>query len=242
MSKLRPSPIRPRLVFLLLLTLLFHSAAADGQQTDVRRYDLYVGYTNLNSPALGLDENGFHFQAGVNPQTWYSLGFDYSVSSGDLILTTSELTTADQELINGAIQHYGPAFRLPPNYGLAVPAHSFTQTFAAGPQYEYRHLNKATLFLRPSIGAIRELATPHPNDPFTTLIVSQLAPSGNKLDWTAFYGVGGGADYSLNRHFGVRVQFDYVHDHLFSDLLANGRNTLRASIGPSFHFGKNIAH
>jgi hypothetical protein len=241
MFKLSKSALSPRLAFSLLLPL-FSAAVAHAQQTDVSRYDLYTGYTNLNSPALGLNENGFHLQAGYNPKTWYSLGFDYSVSSGDLILTAPELTTADQQLIGGAIQLYGPAFGLPANYALAVPTHSFTQTFAAGPQYEYRHFRKATLFLRPSIGAIRELATPHPNDPFSTLIVSQLAPSGNKLDWTAFYGAGGGVDYSVSHHFGVRVQFDYVHDHLFDDLLANGRNTLRVSIGPSFHFGKNIAH
>lgn len=241
MSKLHPSPTRPGLFLLLLIALLFHTAAAHGQQTNVRRYVLYTGYTNLNSPAIGLNENGFHLQAGVNPKTWYSLGFDYSVSTGDLILTQPELTPQDQQRIGGAIQIYGPVFGLSPNYVLAVPTHSFTQTFAAGPQYEYRHFSKATLFLRPSIGAIRELATPHPTDPFSTLIVSQLAPSGNKLDWTAFYGVGGGVDYSLNHHVGFRVQFDFVHDHLFSDLLASGRNTFRASVGPSFHFGKDIA-
>ncbi|NYF78626.1 hypothetical protein [Granulicella arctica] len=229
-------------VFLALSTLLILATQPlFAQQSYVGRYDLYAGYTNLDSPALGLNENGFHLQAGVNPKTWYSLGFDYSRSTGDLILTPSELTTLDQEAIAGALQLYGPAFGLSSSYQLAVPAHSLTQTFAAGPQYEFRHFKKTTLFLRPSIGAIRERATPHPTDAFSTLIVSQLAPSGTKLDWVAFYGVGGGIDYTVTQHFGIRAQFDYVHDHLFDDLLANGRNTVRLSIGPSFRFGKNIA-
>jgi hypothetical protein len=31
-----------------------------------------------------------------------------------------------------------------------------------------------------------------------------------------------------------------VHDHLFDDLLQNGRNTVRFAIGPGFQWGKNI--
>jgi len=38
----------------------------------------------------------------------------------------------------------------------------------------------------------------------------------------------------------LRMQADLVHDHLFSDLLQNGRMTVRFSIGPCFNFGKNI--
>ena len=235
-------PLFLALSFLFVLTAqpLFAQSHFSNQQTYVSRYDVYAGYANLNSPVVGLNENGFHFQVGYNPKTWYSMGFDYSNATGDIVLTPSVLTTADQQQIAGAIQLYGPTFGLPPNYQLAVPTHSFTQTFAAGPQYEYRHFKKATIFLRPSLGAIRERATPHPADAFSTLIVSQLAPSGSKMDWVGFYGVGGGVDYNVTKHFGVRAQFDYVHDHLFDDLLKDGRNTLRLSIGPSFHFGRNM--
>jgi hypothetical protein len=31
-----------------------------------------------------------------------------------------------------------------------------------------------------------------------------------------------------------------VHDHLFSDLLTEGRYTVRFSTGPAFNFGPNI--
>jgi hypothetical protein len=82
---------------------------------------------------------------------------------------------------------------------------------------------------------------PHPADAFQTIIVGQLAPAGFKLDWTGFYGVGGGADYSISRHFGIRAQMDAVYNHPFNDILANGRWTFRYSVGPSFHFGRNMA-
>lgn len=60
----------------------------------------------------------------------------------------------------------------------------------------------------------------------------QLAPSGKKTDWTKFYGVGGGVDFNLTKHFALRVQADFVRDHLFDDLLKDSRNTVRFSIGP----------
>lgn len=53
-------------------------------------------------------------------------------------------------------------------------------------------------------------------------------------------GSAGGADVNFSKHFAVRVQADFVHDHLFSDLLKNGRNTVRISVGPAVQFGRNI--
>jgi len=123
-----------------------------------------------------------------------------------------------------------------------VPTHSRTQTFAAGPQFCYRHFSKVTLFVRPSAGVIHEYATPQPADPIAATVAAQLAPSGHKVDTVLFYGFGGGVDFSLSRHLGLRVQADFVHDHLFSNLLENGRNTVRVSIGPCFNFGGNVAH
>jgi len=69
----------------------------------------------------------------------------------------------------------------------------------------------------------------------------QLAPSGQKTDNTVFYGFGGGVDYNFSKHVAVRVQADFVRDHLFNDLLQNARNTVRFSIGPALNFGPNIA-
>jgi hypothetical protein len=217
---------------IFILVLLLVSSPIFGQQKYVTRYDLFTGYTFLDSPHVSLFENGFHSQFAVRPKTWYSLGFDYSISTGDLTLTPNLLTTALQQELAGL---------LPSGYALSVPSHSRTQTFAGGPQFAYRRFSKVTLFIRPSVGLIQELATPHPGDPIATAIVRQLAPSGKKRDHTPFYGFGGGVDLLFSRHVGLRVQADLVYDHLFDDLLKDGRFTTRFSIGPCFNFGKNIA-
>lgn len=75
-------------------------------------------------------------------------------------------------------------------------------------------------------------------------VVQQLAPSGYKTDNTPFYGFGGGADFIFSKHVALRVQSNLVYDHLdhlFDDLLKDGRWTVRFSAGPCFNFGKNIA-
>jgi hypothetical protein len=46
-------------------------------------------------------------------------------------------------------------------------------------------------------------------------------------------------DVNLTQKFALRFQADFVHDHLFSDVLKNGRNTVRVGIGPAIQFGHN---
>ena len=65
--------------------------------------------------------------------------------------------------------------------------------------------------------------------------------AGRKRDWQGFYGIGYGFDINLTQHFGIRTQGDLVWDHLFNDILAQGRWTTRFSVGPCFNFGRNIA-
>jgi hypothetical protein len=97
-----------------------------------------------------------------------------------------------------------------------------------------------TLFVRPSLGAIRQRVTPHPADPVQTAVVAQLVPSGSKLDWQGFYGFGGGLDWNATRHVGVRAQADLVYWRLFNDLLAQGTWTTRYAVGVAYHFGRDI--
>jgi len=231
----------PRPPAWLPLVLALAPLAGFAQQAYVSRFDMFTGYTFLDSPLVSLKENGFHFQTGVRANTWLSLGFDYSISAGDLTLTPNLLVPGLQQELGAELAQLAAAGQIPAGYTLVVPAHSRTQTFAAGPQFNYRHFSKVTLFIRPSAGAIHEYATPQPKDPIAAAIAAQLAPSGHKTDTVAFYGFGGGADFNVSRHVGLRVQADFVHDHLFSDLIASGRNTVRVSIGPCFNFGSNIA-
>ncbi len=223
------------------LLVLLLAATAWGQQTYVTRFDLFTGYTYLNSPHVGLAENGFHTQFGVRVIRWMSLGFDYSVAQGDLTLTPDLLLTSLQQTLGAQLAQLAAAGKLPPGYQLVVPASSLTQTFAGGPQFACRRWKPVTLFIRPSCGIIKEKATPKAGDPIAAGVVAQLAPGGDKRDNTIFYGFGGGVDWNITKHVGLRVQADFVRDHLFNDLLKDSRNTVRFSIGPCFNFGKNIA-
>jgi len=226
---------------LIVCSSLFLLAfTAQGQQTYIGRFDAYAGFMYLESPHISLGEPGFHMQVGVRPKSWYSLGFDYSVGTGDTSITSNLLTTALQQQLGAELAQLAALGRLPAGYVLSLPIHSQTQTFAAGPQLGYHHWSRVTLYLRPSIGAIHEIATPHPADPIAAAIVAELAPSGKKKDWTPFYGVGGGAEVNVSTHVAVRMQLDVVHDHLFSDLLKDGRTSVRFSIGPAFQFGENV--
>jgi hypothetical protein len=227
-------------VLLPMLALLWLAAPAAAEQSYVSRFDLFAGYSFLDSPHVSLFENGFHFQAGVRPTTWYSLGFDYSISAGNLTLTPNLLTTTVQQELGGLFLQLAAAGQLPPGYSLALASHSRTQTITGGPQFAYRHFSKITLFVRPSVGAILEVATPQPSDAIAKLVVAALAPSGKKTDTTVFYGGGGGVDLLFSKHVALRVQADLVYDHLFNDLLKDGRYTVRFSVGPCFNFGKNI--
>lgn len=211
-----------------------------GQQTYVTRYDLYAGYAFLNSPHIGLFENGVQMQVGMRPKTWYSLGFDYSYSRGNLTITPDLLPGALAAGLAAQLGQLAKAGLVPAGYALLVPADSVTHSFAVGPQLAYRHFQHVTIFLRPSFGAIREIATPKPTDPIATAIVAGLAPSGKKTDWQGFYGVGYGFDVILSKHFAIRTQSDIVYDHLFNDILKDGRWTVRFSIGPCLNFGRNI--
>ncbi len=222
----------------LLLALAW---PALGQQTDVPRCNAYGGYTFLDSPSIGLFENGFNAQFGVNVKSWLTAGADYSIASGDIDLTPGLLTTALQQRLAAQLGQLAAAGQIPPGYMLRVPQHSRTQTFAIGAQLAFRHFTHQTLFLRPvTAGAIYETATPHPTDPIAAAISAQLAPSGHVTSYTWFLGAGGGIDFLLTRNFALRAQVDVVWNHLFDDLLENGRWTVRFSVGPAFNFGRNI--
>ena len=224
----------------ILVAFALAALPSFAQQTYVGRYDLYAGFAFLDSPHINLWERGFQTQAGYRMRSWLTLGFDYSVVTGHTSLTPDLLTDSVRQQLAGFFTQLAAAGRLPPGYALTVPIDSTTQNFAAGPQFAYHGWRPVTLFIRPSIGAIYEKAVPHATDAITAVVISQLAPSGNKTDWTPFYGFGGGVDLNINDHFALRIQADFVHDHLFSDLLKDGRNTVRVGIGPAFQFGHNV--
>lgn len=231
--------------FFLLLTLFFSltQVTCVAQQTYVGRYDLYTGFSDLYTRGLNkINQVGFHLQAGMTNTRLISSGFDYSIQSGDTTLIPS---MASPVIIAGITQLYMAGY-LPPTYVLDIPMHATTQTFTAGSQLNYRHFSKVTLFIRPSLAAFRLTATPHPQNPYDAVVVGALEsinvlqPNATITDWTGAYGVGGGAELALAKHFGLRMQMDAVWNHPFNYVLANGGWSYRYSIGPAFHFGRNV--
>lgn len=244
----------------LAALLLSLSVCAFAQQDYVGRYDVYAGFSYLDSPKLDLQQRGFNTQIGYNARRWLALGFDYSIQFGRAALVPSDLKPQYAAQLNGLVA-LGAAGKLAGlgfpaayfnNYVLWAPFDATTQTFTAGPQLSYRHFKKVTLFAHPSIGVIHEnISIGTHGDPFIADVVlpalqGQLPGSTAILkttrpnDTTYFYGFGGGADYNLTQHFHLRTDLEFVHVFLYSDLLANSRNSLRVSFGPTFSFGKNV--
>lgn len=218
-----------RVVFFLVVLSL--ASASFAQQDYVSRYDLFAGFSYLNSPKLNLAERGFNTEFGVNVTRWLALGVDYSYFTGHTTLFPQDLTTALQLQL---------ATIIPPGVTVSVPFDSITYTFTAGPQFNYRGIKWVTLFARPAIGGLHETATLKPQTPLTTLLVAQIAPGGKKSDLEPFFGVGGGFDLNASRRLGIRVAFDYVHVNLFDGFLKESRNSLRISVGPTLRFGRNV--
>ncbi len=235
---------KPRVIAITLGILFLLSVPLSGQQTYVTQFDVYGGYGFLDSPKVNLFEQGFAAQAGFRPKTWLSLGVDYTYASGDLKITPDQLLPALQANLQAGIAGGIKAGLLPPTYPystLYVPAHSRTQTIAIGPELVYRHFTRATIFVRPVYaGVIHETATPQPQDPVVKALVASLITGPSKTDNVLFFGFGGGFDINFGHHFAWRSQADLVYDHLFNDLLKDGRFTVRFSCGPAFNFGKNI--
>lgn len=217
---------------LTALAALFLCSAAVAQQDYVPKYDLFLGYSYFESPKLNLAERGFNGEFGVNVNRWLALGVDYSYLTGHSDITPSELLPSIQAQLAPVLPLLGP--------NPAVPFDSITYTFTAGPQINFRQLKWITFFVRPAIGGIHERATLTPKSPILALVVKQLSPTGKESDLEPFFGAGGGFDINASKHLGIRVGVDVVHTKLFKDLLAEGRNSVRVSIGPTIRFGKNV--
>jgi len=218
------------------------ASAQEQERTEqyVGQFLVYSGFMNLNSPHISLSEPGIHIQTGMRWSRHISMGFDYSRGTGDTTIGLDLATPALQNYIKPLLAQAIAAGALPPNYVAALKFSSVTQTFAAGPEFPYRRFKRFTPYIRPSVGLIAETATAHPADLITKLLVKQIAPTGQESMSTLFYGVGGGIAFNITKHFSLVTQVDFVHDHLFPDLLKDGRNSIRLSIGPGVQFGNNV--
>lgn len=217
-------------LFILLFTLTCFS-----QQEYVSRFDALGSYSFLSTPSLNLMQNGFNAEFGWNVRRWVALGGDFSVFSGSNTLIPSYLSPTVQTQLVPVLS------QLPPGYTLAVPATATTYTYSAGPQFNLRKFKTVTFFAHPALGALHADITLKPGDPISTAIVTKLVGPGMKTsDTVVFYGFGGGMDFNVSKHVGIRTAADFVHYDMFSSLPNGGRNSVRFSVGPTFRFGPNV--
>jgi len=222
--------------FNAFLLVVFFVATAFAQQDYAGRYAFYAGSSHMITPDVRLYSHGFNLDSGVNVKRWLSLGVDYSRFDGVGSLHLSDL---DKKLQAGL----KPYLDQMPGYLLDVPVDARTYTLSAGPQFNYRHFRRVTLFARPGFGMIHEVVTgkPHPGDTFAQqAAIATVGPSLTKADLIHFVGTGGGATWIISRNFGVRTSVDYVHCFLYKGVLSRPRNTVRLSLGPTFTFGPNV--
>ncbi|HVP50727.1 MAG TPA: outer membrane beta-barrel protein [Terriglobales bacterium] len=229
-----------RLLFCVLALLLLSTAIPGfSQQTDVRQFVVFGAYTYLNTRSLNLIQRGFDGDLGYNYRSWLSFGFDFGYYDGHNTIYPKDLSPAGLALL----AQLGP---LPPGFG--VPFNINTQTYEAGPQLNYRHLKKVTLFVRPALGALHTtakvrqqfLAGLNQMQPGLATQFCAILLGCSKNDTVPFYGFGGGISWEITPHFGLRATGDFAHYNFFGSLLNGGRNSVRFSIGPKFSFGKNI--
>lgn len=236
--------MRPKAFVAVTVFVILASLSAFAQQSYVGRWEAYTGYAFFDTPSLNLFQNGFNGQFGSNVTPWMALGFDFSVFQGSNSLTPGMLNTGVQQELVKTITAGMEAGLIPPGYRLTgVPSTSTTYTYSAGPQINIRHFQQVTFFVRPALGALHESASLSPSDPVTKALVAGLVGKGlQKSDTVIFYGFGGGMDFNIAQHVSISTAADFVHYDMFSGLLNGGRNTVRFSIGPKFHFGQNIMH
>ncbi len=228
--------MRPKtLSAVVILFVLLSALTCFAQQTEVTQFAAFGSYSYLSTPSLNLAQRGFDGDFGYNYNSWLTLGFDFSTFSGHSTLVPNDLNSATQ----AKLAPFLPL--LPPGFVIAVPYNSSTQTYEGGPQFNYRHFKHVTLFARPALGALHANFSSTSGNPLLQEVVKTLL-NGNlsKSDTVVFYGVGGGATWEINPHFGIRATVDYARYDFFSNVLNGSRNSVRFSVGTKFGFGKNI--
>jgi len=230
-----------RSLFLVLaLFLLSSTLTCFSQQTDIRQFAAFGAFTYLATPSLNLTQRGFDGDFGYNVRPWLTFGFDFGYYTGHSSLFANDLNAATQEAILELLGTLPPPQRAAVAALLAagVPYNISTQTYEAGPQFNYRKLKKVTFFARPALGALHSSFSV--NNALYQPIVIGLLGRASKSDTVVFYGFGGGMTWEINPHFGLRVAADFAHYDFFASVLNGGRNSVRVSVGPKFGFGKNI--
>lgn len=231
-----------RLFFCFLAFVLVTTLTCFSQQTDIAQFSVVAGYSYLSTPSLNLAQRGFNGDFAQNVRPWISMGFDFSIFSGHSSLIPSYLNSATQTKLGGALAPLPAPVRASLGAALnaGVPFESSTYTYQMGPQFNYRHFRKVTLFVRPALGLLHAKIQTKPTAAVTPLVMGLMSGKLSDADTSVFYGFGGGATWEITRNFGLRFTADLARYNFFGETLNGARNSVRLSVTTKYGFGKNI--
>ncbi len=247
------SKTRFLLVFVVILffaALLVPSASA---QVTYRQWDMYGGYTYLNTPTNSVSQYGYNLSFGRNLKHWLALGFDFSNfrGTGSQLATGSALASRlPSSVLSQLPPELAPAL---PFITVNVPANLSTNTFAAGTQFQIRKNKWITPIFRPFVGAfhakalgqasqITPVSLPAGVTPQMLAAVLQSIPQQTLNDaltqnaTVMGYGVGAGFDLNISKPIGIRFATDYIRTPLFGAR----QNNIRIGFGLIYRFGKEV--
>jgi opacity protein-like surface antigen len=206
----------------VLLAALITIQPAFAQRDSVQKWDVYGGYSYLNTPTNDLSQNGYNFSFGRNINRWLALGLDFSHFNG-----------------SGSQAQALPA---PLSGSLQVPFDASTSTFAAGTQFQVRKTKWVTPFFRPFLGAFHSSAEAKVNEiklpaGVPPALLAAIPSSELKRSETVLgYGAGAGVDFNISKPIGIRFATDYIRTGLFDQK----QNNVRIAFGLIYRFGGEI--
>lgn len=231
-----------RLSFCVLAFLLLTTLTCFSQQREITQFTIIAGPSYLATPSLNLAQRGFNGDFAQNVRPWLSMGFDFSVFTGHTSLLPQYLNTATQARLGSALAPLPAPMRAALGAALnaGVPTDTSTYTYQMGPQFNYRHFRKVTLFVRPALGLLHAKIQTHPSAAVTPLVMGLMGGKLSDADTSVFYGFGGGATWEIHPNFGLRIASDFARYNFFGQTLNGARNSVRLSVTTKFGFGRNI--
>lgn len=222
-------------------------------QITFRKWDMYAGYSYLNTPTNNISQYGYNLSFGRNINHWLALGMDYSNfrGSGAQSATGAEMAA---KLPTSVLQQLPPGTaQLLPGVTLNVPLAASTSTFAAGTQFQVRKTKWVTPFFRPFLGAFHSRGEGNPSRITPVVLPTGVTPqmlgailatipqdvlkkAVTQSDTCLGYGVGAGMDFNLSRPIGVRFATDYIRTSLFD----KKQNNVRIAVGLIYRFGPEM--
>jgi len=237
-------------VFVLVLAI---ATPASAQTPPFQKWDMYAGYSYLNTPSKDLTQHGYNLSFGHNVNKWLALGIDISRFNGSAPQPSTGAEVAKRispTLLAGVP---APLLQALPGVKVQLPVDASTTTFAAGTQFQLRKNRWVTPFFRPFVGAFHGRAE---GDPTKVTIVS--LPAGvsatqvgavlaaipqsvmknavTQSETVLGYGFGGGVDLNISKPIGIRFATDFIHTSLFD----GKQNNIRIATGLIYRFGGDV--